>query len=615
MLRKEATSQPPGDDLACQCYSPYYKWMNVSRVCIRWREIALDCSSLWTWLALDQRACWDFPKMVIERARTFPLDVMISITNPYIHCSPCMDMEDHIHRAGLALDLLADLVPRIRELVLFVDKDEPDGTWKSLTEPAELLEYLRIEAHDYLRYSMDATGPAVAALPTVLFASKTPRLHSLAVVGFDFELTNSLLHPGLRHLEITACLCGTFGQQSNLGDFLVALRRLPHLETLKVDWSVKALAVDSFEPVQLRELKLLRLSVNPITSKFFLDHLRLPRNASVRYEFPTMPVITVEQLQVLGQSCASLLDGTTPRAVWFGPIWPKPKHEPLPYPNASCRIWVADKRASLAGTPLESPWTALPPPQPRLIVNSQIPMIADPFVPSALRVLDLSAVHTVCLEDFAVGNKWARVLAKAQGVTSLRVLGEAAFGLPAALARGVPEDIAPWDKGGLEADEWHWIDFADDTQEMILNEMEEHMSATAQDPGEDVAMADTEETLDAAHGGDDSHNEDPVPPLFPRLGTIVFVGVNFAAPEGTNMPSHPDVHIPASVLMEYQTKGAKYGFSLVAFLKSLRIRRAQGASDLVRVEFEECRGVDVSQLGSLIQEGMEVWWDRERLSG
>ncbi|KAL1940081.1 hypothetical protein VTO73DRAFT_9416 [Trametes versicolor] len=611
MVHEDATSHPPEDDLAYQCHSPYYRWMNVSQVCGRWREIALNCTSLWTWLALDQRACWEFPKMIVERSRGFPLDVMISITNPYNHCSPCMDTEDHFHRAGLALDLLAELVPCIRELVLFVNKEEPDRTWDSLTQPAELLEYLRLEAHDYLRFSMNATGPANAALPTVLFASKTPRLHSLAVVGFDFELNSSLLQPGLRHLEITACLCGTSGQQSNLGDFLVALRALPHLETLKLDWSVKALAVDSFEPVHLRQLKLLHLAADAIPSQFILNHLRLPRNATVRYDSPNTN-LTLQHFEVLGQLSASLLDGTTPRAVWFGPTWPSPKREPLPYPNASCRVWVADKRASIAGTPLESPWTTFPSPQPRLIVDSHIPMIVDPMVPSALRGLDFSVVHTICLEDFAVGNKWARVFGKAQGVTSLRVLGEAAFGLPAALARGVPEDIAPWDQGGLVANEWHWVDFADDTQEMLLDETEQHPAAFS-GAGEDVAMADAEETQGAAHGLDGG-GEDSIPPLFPRLGTIVFVGVNFAAPSSTN--AHPDVHIPVSVRMEYQAKGAKYGFNLAAFLKCLRIRRAQGASDLVRVEFEDCRGADVSQLMSLTQVGgMEVWWDRERLNG
>ncbi|EIW61506.1 uncharacterized protein TRAVEDRAFT_27097, partial [Trametes versicolor FP-101664 SS1] len=130
MLHEEATSQPPGEDLACQCYSPYYKWMNVSQVCGRWRQIALDCTSLWTWLALDLRASWFFPKMVIERSRSFPLDIMIDITDPYTHCSPCVDSLDaHIGRESRVLGLLAELVPRIRELVVFIEKEEPEETW------------------------------------------------------------------------------------------------------------------------------------------------------------------------------------------------------------------------------------------------------------------------------------------------------------------------------------------------------------------------------------------------------------------------------------------------------------------------------------------------------
>ncbi|OJT15510.1 hypothetical protein TRAPUB_7381 [Trametes pubescens] len=607
MLRKEATSQLPGDDLACQCYSPYYKWLNVSQVCGRWREIALDCTPLWTWLALDLRASWFFPKMVIERSRSFPLDVMINITDPYNHCSPCVDSLDaHYGSESRVLNLLAELLPRIRELVVFIEMDEPDDIWASFDKPADHLEDIRFEAYGGFQFSRETRHQARAdPLPTMLFAAETPRIHSLAVVGFAFELTNSLLHPGLRHLEITSCLCGTAVERSNLREFLVALRALPHLDTLKVDWSMTAVEEDSFEPVHLRELKLLHLAADPIPSKLFLNHLRFPHSAAVRYKSPNT-LLTHQELEVIAQFSVSLLDGMTPRAIWYGPVWPHPERKPLSDPNASCHIWVADKHASVAGTPLESPWTTLPPPQPRLAVESHDPMFIDAVVSSALHALDLTAVHAICLEDFAVGNKWARVLGKANGVTTLRALGGAAFGLPAALARGVPKDIAPWDEDGLESNEWHWVDFAEDAREVVSEETEEHTPAPL-DEGEDAAT----QTQDK--GGDDSN--EPIPPLFPQLNTIVFIGVDFAAPEGTKTSLHPDVRIPSSLLSEFQVMNARYGFSLAAFCKCLQVRRAQGASDLVRVEFEECRGAGVAQLAALIEEGVEVWWNHERVCG
>lgn len=609
MLHEEAISQPPGEDLACQCYSPYYKWMNVSQVCGRWRAIALDCTPLWTWLALDLRASWFLPKMVIERSQSFPLDIMIDITDPYNHCSPCVDsMDAHVGRENRVLTLLAELVPRIRELVVFIEKEEPEETWESFLKPADLLEDLRLEAYGGLRFSRESILTASAVLPIALFAARTPRLRSLAVVGSNFGLKNSLLHPGLRHLEVTSCLCGTPLERSNLGNFLLALRGLPHLETLKVDWSMKAVEEDSFDPVQMHRLRLLHIAADPIPSKLFLSHLRLPHNATVQYK-SSYTCSTHQDLEALGQLSVSLLDGTSPRAIWYGPVLPRLEGKLSSGSDASCRIWVADKRSSVAGTHLESPWTILPPPQPRLIVDSHLPMKDDSIVSSVLRALDLTAVHTICLEDFAVGTKWARVLRKANSVTSLRVLGGAAFGLPAALARGVPENIASWDKVGLAANEWHWGDFADDAHAAVSEEIEEHASASEEE-GEDVATASaTSQTQD--EGGDNGN--EPIPPLFPRLGTIAFIGVDFAAPGGMNSSLHPDARIPMSALLEYQATDARYGFNLAAFRKCIRTRRAQGATELVRVEFEDCRGAGVPQLAALIEEGVEVWWNRKRM--
>ena len=115
--------------------------------------------------------------------------------------------------------------------------------------------------------------------------------------------------------------------------------------------------------------------------------------------------------------------------------------------------------------------------------------------------------------------------------------------------------------------------------------------------GNRVGTEDTE-GLDAGMLAEALASPDATKPIFPRLRSLRFVDVNIEPANDGDLGQEP-----------------AYGFNVPALVKSLRIRRIQGASDIMDVKFERCSSKDPRKdISPLTVVVMDVRWEGPGLS-
>ncbi|KAI0663181.1 hypothetical protein C8Q70DRAFT_1050866 [Cubamyces menziesii] len=191
IVREEQVSKL--EDLDTECASPFYGWTNVSQVCSGWRALALSLPSLWSWLALDHRTGHAYTTLLASRSRDLALScVYNAIDQRGAHCPQCMSTDRFANNMYDAMSQVKVLLPRIRELSMYIDRDEPSDMWDSFDTPAEALEVLCIEAYGSSRFVEGATHPAWISVPSEIFNREVPRLQSLALSGVRFRFSSPL---------------------------------------------------------------------------------------------------------------------------------------------------------------------------------------------------------------------------------------------------------------------------------------------------------------------------------------------------------------------------------------------------------------------------------------
>ncbi|KAI0650173.1 hypothetical protein C8Q79DRAFT_1006466 [Trametes meyenii] len=599
-VSKEFASRPLDMYLACDC--PFYGWINVTQVCRSWRQIALHLPALWSLLMLDHRTGYGFTHLLASRSQNRPLSVILHVTNPADHCPTCLTLDGFFHNQNMVMHSMGDFMPSVRDLLLYVDKDEPTDTLQGLSFPAKTLEILRVEAFGDTRFKRDGREACVS-IPNRLFAVQTPRLHTLAVSGVRIGFSNTLLTSSLRHLEIAACQCSRIEDPVNMGAFLECLRRLPLLESLQVDWSIKAREGDTFPPVTLPNLKQLRISDTRIPHfDIITAHIRIRQNATVHYIYPDEIGVTSARLEVLGQAVRRLMDNLPPTAVWFGSV---PRLDST-LALGACKLWASPFREGLGLGPPTSSFSPIAPQPPRFVMESNYETVEDPFVFDILKPLDFYKLQRIHVDGLEVGDKWARALAAAQNVVHIRASREAGFGLPAVLARGMPTDNAdPRTMEGCKANEWHWMPFhyeisRTDNETNTASLEESAMEIAAEDiivemivGDEDTEMAADEDTaeseseadaaIDGAHTAREPLGDPWTAPLFPRLTELEFVGVDFVAPAGSDAASYVGESAPEEIMNVLRQYNALhlYGLSIPTLVECLRTGSSFPARDLV----------------------------------
>ena len=424
-------------------HTPFYAWLNVSHVCRHWREVALKCANLWTWAVFEELVQRGSIDCLLKRALDLPLTYVHTVNSPN-HCPSCITMDGFYMAAYSGLDTLARWLPRIRDLSIFIDREDFEDMWEKFEElDAPVLEQLRIEAVGSSRVHRGRRGlRATVTMDDQAFTNQLPRLHSLTLKDIQCSLTHPLLHtsPSLRHLSITSCVCAAENDIPLFGDFLHVLDQLPNLETLTLDWCLQEMEAEGRYTIpSLPHLKLLHLSSCPAFLVNLIRYLDLPCKPVTTVHYEYIENDEDEEDEDLGRSktalktsLLSLFKQRPPSTVVYGARVPSKTADDRVY--TSCQVWGTEPAARLDGHPQPVLSTAsfleLYNVPPRLIYDDAKRDRAWVLpAEDVITQLDLSNIHTVHLTDWnprATKSSWDEVLEDAINATTFRVSHHAA---------------------------------------------------------------------------------------------------------------------------------------------------------------------------------------------
>ncbi|TDL19498.1 hypothetical protein BD410DRAFT_876473 [Rickenella mellea] len=239
--------------------SSRYAWIKLCHICQSWRQIALGCPILWSYI--DTR--WDLlVNELIRRSHTVPLTVFVWF-------------EDKCTSSGvIAINKALVEMHRIKELHLIANNLDLYFPGLRLPLKAPLLEVLSLES----AYQTNIPGTLIESTDIA-----TNRLRSLSLTNITMAAIPSnpkILRP-LQYLRIFPKAIRT----TPISEVLTVLAFCPELiefeyySHLNVIHDVAALAETRI--VNLRHLRRFRLSTNDPASLALLNHISIPHNVSL----------------------------------------------------------------------------------------------------------------------------------------------------------------------------------------------------------------------------------------------------------------------------------------------------------------------------------------------
>ncbi|KAI0044104.1 hypothetical protein FA95DRAFT_303822 [Auriscalpium vulgare] len=236
-------------------------WITVTHVCRRWRDVALGYPQLWTLVAFNLGDAW--AQEMVARSQSAALLMYPKVDS----------------LSDIGIDIIAKSVHRVKELDFGV-VDEYDtmlALVQQLTKPALQLEDLTL-------YAVDDLLP----IPDEFLGGSAPRLRTLSLNGFIFDLWASPMLHGLRHLEVRVS-CEGQETEDVCDDILEALQAMPALESLNLGHCFPLQdhipghnrAGHSIKMVALPNLAYLEVTVQHNACAHVLDHLILPPAADL----------------------------------------------------------------------------------------------------------------------------------------------------------------------------------------------------------------------------------------------------------------------------------------------------------------------------------------------
>ena len=202
------------------CVPQLCEWIQVTHVCTRWREIALQCTTLWSRLRVPgpPAICEEF----LARSKNTPLSMSLSFR-------PITRLGSNALKSSEDVVLLAlSALHRVRALSLNDIWVVSDSILQRLSGPAPFLESLSISGTS----GSLKLAELCSSITSLLSQGETSRLRTLVaeIHTVEWSRISSL---NLTHLEIK----GEYevGRSKNTESFLKALARMPHLETLCLD--------------------------------------------------------------------------------------------------------------------------------------------------------------------------------------------------------------------------------------------------------------------------------------------------------------------------------------------------------------------------------------------
>lgn len=191
------------------------EWIQVTHVCTHWREVALQCTTLWSRLQVPgpPAVCEEF----LARSKDAPLSMSLSFHPIRGPGSKALESSSDVLLALSALHRVQAL--SLRGIWLM-----SDSILERLRGPAPLLESLSVSG------ASDSLKPTelCSSITCLLLHGNSSRLHTLDTKIHTVEWS-SIPSFSLTHLAIQ----GDYEMgRSIIESFLKALTRMPHLETL-----------------------------------------------------------------------------------------------------------------------------------------------------------------------------------------------------------------------------------------------------------------------------------------------------------------------------------------------------------------------------------------------
>ncbi|KAF9238629.1 hypothetical protein BU15DRAFT_75080 [Melanogaster broomeanus] len=238
-------------------------WANVSYVCRHWRNVALSCPSLWSFLFVSSPR---WTEELLSRSKMVPLRIRID--------GACSDQEAMILFENVTTD-----VTRIQELSLKLPTlpcNLVEGVLSKLSTPAPLLHTLRLCIPD-----LGEDG----VYPDTLFNRETPALRTLELyychIPWSSPVFTALSTLRLRNID--------WSSQPTITELLTMLRRMPGLVHLYLENALRSAkdALTNQHTLLSESLDLPHLSRLALVAPFsavavFLSNVTVPLKTEIR---------------------------------------------------------------------------------------------------------------------------------------------------------------------------------------------------------------------------------------------------------------------------------------------------------------------------------------------
>ncbi|KAI0650150.1 hypothetical protein C8Q79DRAFT_369280 [Trametes meyenii] len=538
-----------------------YTWLNVSRVCRRWREVVHRCANFWRFLVIDQRIPVDALKNLLERTRGLPLTVVAHAISSDRHCRPCVpDVDIALDNYDTVLNFMRTYLNRISDLFFYVWDRKYDPVWRALSGSGALLTSLRIEAvGDVACHRANLHRPPIV-IPNALFTEGLPPLRSLVFSGVGLSWVNVLFRPTLRHLEIVNCrVVGKGDSVADLGELLAVLR----------DFSAP------YDTVALPSLELLRVPIVGPDGVALVAHLQVSHNAAIHFRELRSGVEFFDEETVFAfrNHLPRILRGVTVYAMKHRNA--NGIHGPPTLCQLSAKAQPVDETAGSDASQTGPSWQALSRTRPYLRFDGRL---GSSLFDAIISTLNLQHLHLLSVSELSISHQWEEVFESAKNITTLSLQGQISFGVGAILAR--------WKcPAGMKQDD----------------EENGHLYCPVDHAG--FADADIDEGLHSQGYASGA-------PLFPQLRTLRIVNADFPI----SLESGARTYHFTSRRRLWFHKGEPYGFDVPGLVKAVHIRAQRGVRSIERVEFERCQCWERERLLPLIEAVSEVWWDGRRVT-
>lgn len=260
-------------------YRGMYKWLRVTHVCHRWREVALQYANLWNDVyATDINL--ELVKLFLRRSKGAALHLYyLGERQPYGDEPVLRELFKELHRIQ-TLDIRRFSQPALRSIV--------EETLASSTSAPMLRSMVVADAHTSM--------PSNISLCDCFNALDSPRLSSLEIEASLFSITQTIFNPSLQKLQLKS----STRDVTSLQDLSQVLAKLPLLRVLELSCMMSLppesetnRSLHSVQLIHLRELRikdrfrpavdLLRNLAFPASTKIFLDLTHATSSDNARY--------------------------------------------------------------------------------------------------------------------------------------------------------------------------------------------------------------------------------------------------------------------------------------------------------------------------------------------